>query len=57
MDNLAERLYVDLNTVLRLAYNGVNVPWTVDELLRSGGVDGATACTRVLDLATNSGAW
>ncbi|KAF8597285.1 S-adenosyl-L-methionine-dependent methyltransferase [Ceratobasidium sp. AG-I] len=56
-DNFAERFYVVLHTLLRLAYNGVNVPPVVDQLLRSGGVDRTTDGARVLDLATNSGAW
>ncbi|KAF8597281.1 hypothetical protein BDV93DRAFT_562456 [Ceratobasidium sp. AG-I] len=56
-DNLAERLNVVLHTLLRLAYNGVNVPPVVDELLRSGGVNPTTGGAAVLDVATNSGAW
>lgn len=56
-DNLAERLNVVLHALLRLAYNGVNVPSPVDELLRSGGVDRSTGGASVLDVATNSGAW
>ncbi|KAF8597284.1 S-adenosyl-L-methionine-dependent methyltransferase [Ceratobasidium sp. AG-I] len=57
IDNLAERLNVVLHTIIRLAYNGVNVPPIVDALLRSGGVDHMATGARVLDVATNSGSW
>ncbi|KAF8597282.1 S-adenosyl-L-methionine-dependent methyltransferase [Ceratobasidium sp. AG-I] len=55
-DNLAGH-HIVLHTLLRLAFNGVNVPPVVDELLRSGGVDHMTTGAKVLDVMTNSGAW
>ena len=54
-DNLAGH-HIVLHTLLRLAYNGVNVPVAVDQMLRSGGVD-CTSGASVLDVATNSGTW
>lgn len=57
-DQLADRLNVVLHTIIRLAFDGINVPPVIDEFLRSGGVDGSTTGgARVLDVATNSGTW
>ncbi|KAG9099669.1 hypothetical protein FRC06_004963 [Ceratobasidium sp. 370] len=54
-DATAERLDIILHIIVRLCRDGKNVPPVVDEMLRTGGLDGGGA--KVLDLVTNSGTW
>ncbi|KAG9086720.1 hypothetical protein FRC06_002967 [Ceratobasidium sp. 370] len=57
VDMLRDRLDVVLHTIVRLSYDGVNVPAETDALLRAGGVDHRKEGARVLDIVTNSGTW
>ncbi|KAG9082792.1 hypothetical protein FS749_006564 [Ceratobasidium sp. UAMH 11750] len=57
VDRLRSRLDVVLHTIVRLSYNGVNVPAETDAMLRAGGVDHGLQGARVLDIVTNSGSW
>lgn len=56
-DNIAERLDIVHHTIVRLAHDGTNVSAEIDEMLRSGGVEGGAGGAAVLDIATNSGTW
>ncbi|KAG8697359.1 hypothetical protein FRC09_007912 [Ceratobasidium sp. 395] len=56
-DTTAERLDVVLHIIVRICRDGMNVPTSVDEMLRTGGIDGRGVGARVLDMVTNSGTW
>ncbi|KAG8746733.1 hypothetical protein FRC12_014225, partial [Ceratobasidium sp. 428] len=57
VDMLRDRLDVVLHTVVRLSYDGVNVPVDADAMLRAKETDSGQAGARVLDIVTNSGTW
>ncbi|KAG8742293.1 hypothetical protein FRC10_001717 [Ceratobasidium sp. 414] len=57
VDMLRDRLDVVLHTIVRLSYDGANVPAEADTMLRSGGVNCMREGARVLDVVTNSGTW
>ncbi|QRV95859.1 methyltransferase domain protein [Ceratobasidium sp. AG-Ba] len=56
-DVTADRLDILLHMIVRLCRGGKNVPDSVDEMLRNGGVGGDGMGARVLDAVTNSGIW
>ncbi|KAG9096201.1 hypothetical protein FS749_008928 [Ceratobasidium sp. UAMH 11750] len=54
-DATADRVDIIFHIIVRLCRDGKNVPPVVDEMLRTGGLEGGGA--KVLDLVTNSGTW
>ncbi|KAG8777932.1 hypothetical protein FRC12_000120 [Ceratobasidium sp. 428] len=56
-DTTADRLDVIMHLIVRLCRDGMNVPASVDEMLRRGDVDGRGTGAKVLDMVTNSGTW
>ncbi|KAG8751751.1 hypothetical protein FRC12_012273 [Ceratobasidium sp. 428] len=56
-DTTAERLDVVLHIIVRICRDGMNVSTLVDEMLRTGGIDGRGVGARVLDMVTNSDTW
>ncbi|KAG8697527.1 hypothetical protein FRC08_006476 [Ceratobasidium sp. 394] len=57
VDALRDRMDVVLHTIVRLTYDGQNVPDEVEAMLRVGGVNRGQGGARVLDVVTNSGTW
>ncbi|QRV93076.1 methyltransferase domain protein [Ceratobasidium sp. AG-Ba] len=53
----ADRLDILLHIIVRLLRGGKNVPDSIDEMLRNGGVARGGTGARVLDAVTNSGTW
>ncbi|QRV81382.1 methyltransferase domain protein [Ceratobasidium sp. AG-Ba] len=56
-DASADRLDILQHIIIRLCRGGKNIPDSVDEMLRNGGVARNGTGARVLDAVTNSGTW